>query len=111
MTFQCYIPRSSQRSANGAIFVTSDGDRRLITDQWLAQAELLEHGRLLRLTYTCCTIEVAGQRLDALFEDVTVGRLGMVFEGSSIPASPDQPWVSSLVAIPPAVTAPAFESE
>jgi hypothetical protein len=87
VTFQCYFPRSSQPSAIGAVFVTVDGVRRLIPDHWLAQAELSEHGRLLRLIYGCCTIEVAGQHLETLFQDAKVGRLGMILQGPATPGN------------------------
>jgi hypothetical protein len=111
MTFQCYIPRSLQRSAIGAVFVTPNGVRRLIPDHWLAQAELSERGRLLRLIYTCCAIEVAGQHLEVLFEDAVAGRLGTICHGPPGPVPRDQPWVSSLVAVAPIATVPALESE
>jgi hypothetical protein len=111
MTFQCYIPRSSQRTPIGAIFVTAEGVRRMVPDHWLAQAELSAHGRLLRLVYTCCTIEVAGQLLEVLFEDAIVGRLGIICEGPSTPVPRQQLWVSSLMAIAPAEAVPAFERE
>ncbi len=52
MTFQCYLPRSSETAAIGAVFVTAGGVRRFIPDHFLAEAELSEQGRLLRLTYT-----------------------------------------------------------
>ena len=78
MRFQCYLPRSLQHTAIGAVFVTLDGVRRLIPDDWLSRAELREKGRLLRLIYTFGTIEVAGQGLEVLFEDATAGRLGIV---------------------------------
>ena len=80
MTSQCYLPRSSQRSAIGAVFVTIGGVRRFIPDHFLTEAELSEQGRLLRLIYTCCTVEVAGQRLEVLFEDAIVGRLGTILQ-------------------------------
>ena len=99
MTFQCYLPRPSERVAIGAVFVTAAGVRRLIPDHCLTEVELSEHGRLLRLIYTCCTVEVAGQRLDVLFEDAIAGRLGTVLQAPLTPAVRDQPWVSSLVAI------------
>jgi hypothetical protein len=84
----------------------------MIPDHWLAQAELSEDGRLLRLFYTCRTVEVAGQRLETLFEDAVAGRLGMIIEGASKqPATLDQLWVSSLVAAAPAEAASAFERE
>src|SRR2546426_11001380 len=96
VTFQCYFPRSSQPSAIGAVFVTADGVRRLVPDHWLAQAELSENGRLLRLIYSCCTIEVAGQDLGALFQDATVGRMGMILEGPAVSMPGDQLWVNSI---------------
>ena len=102
MTFQCYLPRSSQSIAIGAVFVTSGGVRRFIPDHFLAEVELSEQGRLLRLTYTCCTVEVAGQQLDALFEDAVVSRLGTILQSLSAPVPGDQPWVSSIIAIVPA---------
>ena len=103
MTFQCYLPRSSQTAAIGAVFVTARGVRRFIPDHFLAEAELSEQGRLLRLIYTCCTVEVAGQRLEVLFEDAIVGRLGTILQGPSALVPRDQPWVSSILAIVPAV--------
>ena len=109
MTFQCYLPRSCEHAAVGAVFVTVGGVRRLIPDHWLAEAELSEQGRLLRLVYTCCTIEVAGQRLEALFEDVLVGRLGTVFQAPLSFATREQPWVSSIVAIVPAAAVSVLE--
>ena len=73
MSLQCYIPRASLRSALlGGLFISSDGTRRLVPDHWLLQAELLEGDSLLRLSYTGCTIEVAGQALKAISEKKAV---------------------------------------
>ncbi|MCI0419458.1 MAG: hypothetical protein L0312_09595 [Acidobacteria bacterium] len=102
MTFQCYLPRSSERAVTGAVFVTIDGSRRFIADDCLAEVELSEQGRLLRLIYTCHTVEVAAQRLEGLFEDAIVGRLGTVLQAPLTSAVRDRPWVSSLVVIVPA---------
>ena len=103
MPSQCYLPRSSERSAIGAVFVTIGGDRRFIPDHFLAEAELSEQGRLLRLTYTCRTVEVAGQHLEMLFEDAIVGRLGTILQAPPVSLPRDQPWVSIILAIVPAV--------
>jgi len=102
VTSQCYLPRSSQSTATGAVFVTAEGDRRFIPDHSLVEAELSERGRLLRLTYTCCTVEVAGQRLEVLSEDAIVGRLGTILQAPPAPLPRGQPWVSSILAIVPA---------
>ncbi len=102
MTFQCYLPRSSQTAAIGAVFLTAEGDRRFIPDRLLAEAELSEQGRLLRLIYAFCSIEVAGHRLEVLFEDAIVGRLGTILQALPASVPSDQLWVSSIMAIVPA---------
>jgi hypothetical protein len=102
MTSQCYLPRSSQKAALGAVFVTAVGVRRFLPDHSLVEAELSERGRLLRLIYTCCTVEVAGQRLEVLFEDAIAGRLGTILQAPPASVPRDQPWVSIMMAIVPA---------
>ena len=102
MTFQGYLPRSSESTAIGAVFVTAVGVRRFIPGHFLAEAELSEQGRLLRLISTCSTVEVAGQCLAVLFEDAIVGRLGTIVQSASTPVPRDQPWISSIMAIVPA---------
>jgi len=109
MTFQCYLPRSSERAVIGTVLVTPDGVRRLIPDHLLTEVELSEQGRLLRLIYTCCKVEVAGQRLEQLFEDASLGRLGTVSQAPFSSAVRDQPWVSSVVTIVPSAAVSALE--
>jgi hypothetical protein len=113
MSFQCYTSRTSLRSASiGGLFISTDGTRRLVPDHWLTQAELLEGARLLRLSYTFCTIEIAGQCLDQIFEDASIGKLGAI-QAAPTQAAPDgQLWVTSIVAIsPPEPRVSAFEGE
>jgi len=113
MSFQCYIPRASLRSALiGGLFVSADGTRRLVPDHWLHQAELLEGARLLRLSYTFCKIEVAGECLDLIFEDTSMGKLGAIHVAPERPAPHGCLWVTSVTAMTPA-DAPleAFERE
>jgi len=100
--FQCYLPRSFDGSVVGAVFLTMGGVRRFIPDHFLTQAELSEQGRLLRLTYSFCTVEVAGQRLEVLFEDAIAGRLGTILQAPQACLPSDQPWVSIIMAIVPA---------
>ena len=113
MSFQCYTPRASLRSAAiGGLFISADGARRMVPDHWLAQVELLQGARLLRLTYTVCTIEVAGQCLDAIFEDASIGKVGVVQAAPPEVAPGEQLWVSSIVIITPAAEPSAsFERE
>ncbi|HYK91949.1 MAG TPA: hypothetical protein VE398_24495 [Acidobacteriota bacterium] len=111
MSFQCYSSRASLRSALvGAMFVLAGGAKRVIPDQWLVQAELLENGRLLRLSYTFCTIEVAGQNLDPVFEDASVGKLGAIQAAPPQGVPAGQPCVTSIIVIDAgAQTASEFE--
>ena len=113
MTFQCYIPRASMRSALiGGLFVSADGTRRVVPDHWLAQAELLEGARLLRLSYTFCTIEVAGECLEPIFEDASIGKLGAIRAAPPQAVPGGQLWVTSIVAIaPPEASGLPFERE
>lgn len=100
MTFQCYTPRASLRSASiGGLFVLSDGTRHVVPDPWLLQATLGEGGRLLRLSYTFCTIEMTGQRLEAIFEDASIGKLGAVQAAPSRGLQDGEPWVSGILFI------------
>jgi hypothetical protein len=102
MRSHCYLPRSFESTDIGAVFVTAGGDRRFLPDRFLIEAELSEQGRLLRLIYIGCTVEVAGQRLDALFEDAVVNRLGTILQAPPASAPRHQIWVSSIIAIVPA---------
>src|SRR6266516_6840921 len=113
MSFQCYTPRASLRSALiGGLFVLADRARRLMPDHWLLQAEILDGDRLLRLSYTCCTIEVAGQLLDPIFEDASIGKLGAIQAAPPQASSGGQLWVTSIVAFaPPEASGLPFERE
>src|SRR5437867_13284533 len=103
MSFQCYTPRASLRSALiGGLFVSADGTRRLVPDHWLHQAELLDGGRLLRLSYSCCTTEVAGQLPKPILEDASIGKLGAIHAAPERPAPHRCLWVPSVTAVPPA---------
>jgi len=101
MTYQCYTSRASLRSTMiGGLFISPDGTRHLIPDRLLNQAELLEKSCLLRLSYSFCTIEIAGKCLDIIFEDVSSGKLGAV-QAASLPQSVpgEQLWVTNIVTI------------
>jgi len=98
MSFQCYTSRTSLRAAmTGALFIWSDGRQRVIPDQWLHQAELLNESRLLRLTYSLCTIEVSGRALDSIFEDASIGKLGAIQVAPSESAPGGELWVTSII--------------
>jgi hypothetical protein len=106
MSFQCYTPRALLRSAlTGGMFISADGTRRVIPDHWLSQVELLHGSRLLRLTYSFCTIEVSGESLDPIFEDASIGKLGAIQAASrEAVRGAEQLWVTSIIAVPPPET-------
>jgi hypothetical protein len=103
MSVQCYTPRASSRSGQlGGLFVLGDGSQRLLPDHWLVQAELLDDARMLRLTYTSCSIEVAGRGLTPIFDDACTGKLGTIRVAPSQPAPADSLWVTSIIIVFPA---------
>jgi len=93
----------------GGLFVSADGTQRLVPDHWFLQAELLDGARLLRLSYSCCTIEVAGHLLEPIFEDAKHRAAGRDLCGAS-KAPHGRLRVTSVVAITPA-EAPFAEFE
>ena len=111
MSFQCYTSRASLRSTLiGGLFISADGRQRVVPDHCLKQAELLKGARVLRLNYSSCTIEVAGQCLERIFEDASIGRLGTIQAGPPHEAPDTQLWVTSIIMIePPEAPVSAFE--
>ena len=102
MSFQCYIPRTSLGPAlMGGFYVSADGTRRLVPDHWLLDPELLDGAPLMRLSYSGCTIEVAGECLDLLLEDANIGKLGATQAAPPQAAPGGQLWVKSIVAFAP----------
>jgi hypothetical protein len=109
MSFQCYTPRALLRSASiGGLFGLPDGSRHAVPDHWLAQATLLHVGRLLRLNYTFCTVEIAGQGLDPIFEDASIGKIGAVQVAPPDSMPGGQLWVTSIIVFAPS---PSPESQ
>ncbi|MBN1566801.1 MAG: hypothetical protein JXA73_03075 [Acidobacteria bacterium] len=113
MSFQCYTSRTSMRSTlTGGLFISADGSQRIIPDHWLVQAELLNGSRLLRLSYSFCTIEVSGRNLDPIFEDAGIGKLGAVQASASEKMPSEQLWVTNIIVVaPPEPPSSASEQE
>ena len=72
----CYKSRASH--CIGGIFINHDGEKRVIPDHSLLDAQLLSDSTLLCLIYSNCVIGITGYRLDSIFNDVIGGRLGTV---------------------------------
>jgi hypothetical protein len=89
----------------GGIFVLADGSRRIIPNQFLNQAKL-ENETLLRLHYSFGTVEITGERLDNIFHDIGIGKLGTVevdteYTGTSATA----PAITSIIYVPESASA------
>jgi hypothetical protein len=91
-----YTPQTSNRI--GGIFVSVDGSHCVIPDHFLAQAKL-EDSTLLRLYYSFGTVEISGKRLDVIFNDVAIGKLGTVAIDAEYTAKSTTA-ISSIVYIP-----------
>ena len=75
----CYTPRTSSASPLiGGIFIGQNGIRRVLPDQWITSAELMEDSKILHIRYTSCVMVINGFRLDGIFDDITNGKLGKV---------------------------------
>ena len=97
----CYKSRTAPYV--GGIFIAGDGSRRVVPDQWLHEAKI-EDG-LLRLCYSSCTMEVRGRRLDRIFDDAVLGRLGTVtayvpLDDANASDAVSGPFVTSIVYVP-----------
>jgi hypothetical protein len=86
----CYQKREA--SHLGPLFVSLNGDRRLLVDSLLSFAELSDDERLLTLHYPFGQLRIRGHQLGELFEEACRGRLGEVRESGG-PARSEGLWV------------------
>jgi hypothetical protein len=80
-------PRALERFHAGPVFVSLNGDRRMIPDSWLSLAELSEDETLLTLHYPAGTLSICGCELRPLFDDAVRGLLAEVRECGGPPRS------------------------
>jgi hypothetical protein len=86
----CYLKREA--SQLGPLFVSLNGNRRLLVDSLLTFAELSDDERLLTLHYPFGQLRICGHQLGELFEDARRARLGEVRECGG-PARSEGLWV------------------
>jgi hypothetical protein len=86
----CYLKREA--SQLGPLFISLNGNRRLLVDSLLTFAELSDDERLLTLHYPFGQLRIRGHQLEELFEEVRRGRLGEVRECGG-PARSEGLWV------------------
>ena len=84
----------------GGVFVSADGSRRVIPNHLLTQAKL-DDETLLRLHYSCGTVEIVGRQLNTVFHDAATGRLGTVtIDAEDTGRSTTAPIITSIVYVP-----------
>jgi hypothetical protein len=83
----CYKSRGS--NCIGGIFITADGNSRIIPDHYLNSAKLQGDSTLLRLSYSSCVVDIYGYRLDSVYNDVVIGKLGTVIVPNPADAKSD----------------------
>jgi hypothetical protein len=95
------MPYTSQTSNRiGGIFVLADGSQHVIPNSFLTHANLAK-AALLRLHYSFVTVEIAGERLGAIFHDVTIGKLGTVtVDAEDAAMSKSDPAITTIVFFP-----------
>jgi len=87
------------------VFINPDGERRIIPDHSLLDAQLLTDSTLLCLVYSTGVIGITGYRLDSIFNDVAAGRLGIVTvavpaDDTEAIASSTGPFVTGIIHTP-----------
>jgi hypothetical protein len=94
-----YTSQTSNRI--GGIFLCVDGSRHVIPNNFLIYANL-EKTTLLRIHYSFVTVEISGERLDNIFHDVTIGKLGTVTVDTPDyePENETAPVITSIVFFP-----------
>ena len=99
----CYETRPGKHYIGGQ-FVTNDGSFRMIPDRWIHGAKMEEDGKILRLFYSSCTIEISGLRLKKIYDDTVEGRLGKVIiadppDDMNAAETTNDPYVTNIIHI------------
>ena len=69
-----YVSNSGSRT--GQTFIFPDGTQRVISGIDFHQAKLMNKATMLKFYYSFCEIEVSGERLNIIFDDIANGRMG-----------------------------------
>ena len=96
---KCYSTRIGAHYIGG-IFITNNGFRRMIPDDQLREVKFGDN--LLRLVYSSCLMEISGYRLENIFNDTTMGKLGTLTAAfpSDDPVAAEktnEPFITSIV--------------
>jgi hypothetical protein len=107
-----YMPHTAAR--NGETLIFSDGTCRFLHNHYFAEAKLINDSTLLKLYYSFCRVEIAGERLKAIFNDIAAGRMGTISQNADDNDGDDEsvnrPVIKSIVYIAESPEE-SFESE
>ena len=82
----------------GETFIFSDGTRRVLAHIYFAQAKLLNNETLLKLYYSFCKVEISGERLNIIFNDITSGRMGVITKDADNTVKPvTEPVITDII--------------
>ena len=82
----------------GKMLILPDGTRRLLAHVYFAQAKLVNDSTLLKLYYSFCRVEVSGERLNIIFDDITSGRMGVISKDADDAVKPvTEPIITSII--------------
>jgi hypothetical protein len=85
----------------GETFIFPDGTRRVLAHIYFAQAKLMDNATSLKLYYTFCSVEVSGERLNNIFDDITSGRMGVISKDADYSVSlKSEPLITNIIYLP-----------
>jgi len=111
----CYESRSS--NSIGGVFISANGSCRVIPDHYLNSMKLQNDSTLLRFCYSSCVIDISGYRLDSIYNDATIGKLGVIkvarpADDRKAADAKNSPFVTNIIHVPmPSVEAFDLESK
>ena len=99
----CYEQRYT--SCIGGMFIFADGSRRVIPDHYLYSAKIQSDATLLRLSYSSCVVDIYGYHLSAIYNDVIIGKLGVVkvagpADDGKVASAKCRPFVTNIIYVP-----------
>jgi hypothetical protein len=82
----------------GETFIFPDGTQRVLAHVYFAQAKLMDNATLLKLYYSFCVIEISGERLNIIFDDITSGRMGVISKDADNAVKPaTEPIITNII--------------
>ena len=85
----------------GEMLILSDGTRRVLSHLYFVHAKLISNETLLKLYYSFCRVDITGERLSMIFDDIAAGRLGVLSQNpDNAEESENEPVITSIIYLP-----------